>query len=229
MFLLAVTYLPAGGLQRLLADAQLVAQFPEPLRAVFPHLVPEMVKPAPPALLAKGSDVYGSASQPIILVRLVEWTLYIQRFDLIDLDAVKGMVKMAGSPSGKRFDTMFQNLVEDLSRVNVLKTLDVHMPQYLVELSMARGQYTEAIRQLEFYQATLYKGTNQEDLVEITRNVFRDVPLTAQQIGEAFQAMQDSQLKPIARANAYLGALEAHNWTPANGIGRSPHDRPDLR
>src|SRR5262249_26787634 len=40
IFLLAVTFVPAGGLQRLLGDVQLVNKLPEALRAVFPHLIP---------------------------------------------------------------------------------------------------------------------------------------------------------------------------------------------
>jgi len=38
LFLLAVTFLPAGGLQRLLSDPQLISRLPEALRVVFPYL-----------------------------------------------------------------------------------------------------------------------------------------------------------------------------------------------
>ncbi len=213
VFLLAVTYLPAGALQTLLGDASFAAQLPEPLRDILAHLTPEMVKAAPPGLLAKGSEVFGPERQPIILARMVDWALYIRRLDLIDMDALRGMVKLALSPYGSRFDVLCQQIVEDLTRQNVLKTLDLKAPQYLVELSLARGAYPAAIRQLEIYQNTLYRGTKQEDLAEIVRAVFSDVPLSAKMLDAALQAMQDSQLKPVARANAYIGALEAKNWS----------------
>ncbi len=212
VFLLGATYLPAGGLQRLLAEAPLVAQLPEPLRAVFPHLTPERGKIPPLSLLAKAASVYGPERQPVILARLIEWAMLIQRLDLIDVDALRGLVKVAASPQGVRFDTLIQHVVEDLSHLNVLKTLDADIPQYLVQLSMARSRYLEAIRQLEFYQNALYKGTKQEDLADITRTVFREVPLKVTELSPALGAMQDSQLKPVARANAYIGALEAHKW-----------------
>jgi hypothetical protein len=214
VFLLAVTYLPAGGLQRLMGEAPLVAQLPEPLRAAFPHLTPDRSKAAPLSLLAKAGSVFGAERQPMILSRLVEWAMLIQRLDLVDVDALRGLTKIASSPQGARFDTLIFHVIEDLSPLNILKTLDAEVPQYLVELSMARGRYPEAIRQLEFYQNMLYKGTKQEDLAGITNSIFREVPLTIPQYTEALSAMQDSQLKPIARANAYIGALEANKWGP---------------
>lgn len=214
VFLLAVTYLPPGGLQRLMGEAPLVSQLPEALRAVFVHLVPEFNAPAPLALLARGAEVFGPAHQQIILARLVEWALYIQRADLIDLDALRGMVRVAVSPLGARFDNVIQHIVEELSRVNVLRALDSKTPQYLVELSIARGRYAEAVHQLEFFQNTFYKGTRHEDLAEIVLQMFCDVPFEVSQINEMLQAMQDSQLRPLARANAYVGALESKHWGP---------------
>src|SRR5256885_8345261 len=81
---------------------------------------------------------------------------------------------------------------------------------------MVRGCYLEAIKQLELYQNTLYKGTRNEDLGEIARAVFCDAPLDAPALEDALNAMENSQLRPVARANAYIGALVAKNWTMEN-------------
>ncbi len=214
LFLLAVTHLPAGGLQRLLSEAPLVAQLPEPLRSVFPHLVAPRQQAAPRQLLVKGAEVFGAEYQWVILARLVEWALFLQRIDLIDFDVLRAMVRLAASPLGPRYDNISQHVIEVLTQPQVIKTLDPKAPYYLAQLSMASGRYDEAIRQLEIYQQTLYKGTDQEDMAEVTRAVFRELPLNPNATHAALDAMQDSQLKTIARANAYIGALEGKEWSP---------------
>src|SRR5262249_40225818 len=84
---------------------------------------------------------------------------------------------------------------------------------YLVQLSIAAERYPEAIRQLEIYQNTIYKGTPREDLADVMRRIFRELPIESDKLNSALDAMQDSQLKAVARANAYIGALENKNWS----------------
>ncbi|MEP7287291.1 MAG: hypothetical protein ABI947_16165 [Chloroflexota bacterium] len=212
IFLLGVNYLPISGLQRLLGEALLVARLPEALRNAFPHLVEHRDKAAPPALLMLAAMAYGPAYEPVILARMVEWALFIHRFDLIDLDAVRGMIKVAVSPQASRFDNLIDHLIAILGQSEIVRNLDPKMPQTIVALNIASGRYANAIGYMEIYQQSLYRGTPQEDMSAFARAVFRDLPLPAQALNEALQAMQDSQLKPIARANAYLGALENKGW-----------------
>lgn len=218
VFLLGVTFLPAGGLQRLLTEASFVARLPGALRAVFPHLSPNAPRPAPHGLLTHAAQAFGEERRPIVLARLAEWSILIQRIDLIDADVLAGLIEVGRQPLGARFDILIQHIIQDLSQLPVLRTLDPLSVQRLVALSLVRERFKVAVAQLEFYQNTLYRGMQQDELGETTQRIFRETPLTIPQLNGAFAAMQDSQLRALTRAHAYLGALLAHDWSPELGF-----------
>ncbi len=213
VFLLAVRYLEAGDLQRLLSEPRFIMQLPEPLRGMLPYLLSSDALLTPPVSLAKAAGVYGLEHQPFILVRLVEWAILLQRPALIDTEAMRNILKIAAAPRRERFDMLFQHLEDDLGQVDALTTLDPEMPQYLVELNLLRGHYADAIRQLEVYQSNLYREPRSVTLLEMVRNTFCNVPLDEESLTSALQAMQDSRLEPATRASAYVGALEAKAWS----------------
>jgi hypothetical protein len=215
IFLLAVTYLPVAGLQRLFADPSLAGQLPAPVRAVFPHMVPIDAKTAllaPPGLLVKASEVFNPERRPLVIVRLVEWAMTIQRYDMLDSDALRELVRVGASPVGERFDGLIKSLVHDLSQFNILRTLDSKAPQYLAQLSLVRGRHSEAMLLLEMCQDMLYKAARQDDMITTIRAVFRDAPLSPKALLTALDALRESQLRPVVHAHAYVGALEARNW-----------------
>ncbi len=213
IFLLAATYLLLGGLQRLLADQNLVAQLPPPLRATLLSLLPTSPKISPPGLLSAAADVYGAERQPIILGRLVEWALTMQRLDMFDANALRGLLQVAISAHGDRFDNLIQHIVQDLSHLNILKAQRTDIQRYLIELSLARKRYDGAVMQLAVYQDMLYQNQRQDEVSEVARAVFKEVPLDTKSMLMAIDFVQKSQaLKPGVRANALIGALEAKQW-----------------
>ncbi|HVO42284.1 MAG TPA: hypothetical protein VMT34_06665, partial [Aggregatilineales bacterium] len=213
IFLLGAQYLPAGGLQRLLSDTRIVAQLPEAVQVALANLTPSHAAAAPVGVLMRAAQTFPPERQPIVLARLIEWATLIARIDLIDASALAGLLKIAGSSNAPRFDVMMQHVIDDMSPLEVVKTLDTRTQQFLVELSLVRGNFPQATRQLEFYQAQIYKGTPQEDLRALTYAVFRDVPLPIPKLIDALTGLNDSQLRPIARVSAYVGALESWNWS----------------
>jgi hypothetical protein len=213
VFLLGMSYLPLGGLQRLLTEVPLTAQLPEPLREAILNLVPSEGKIGPPEALSKASFAFGPQHQPIILARLIEWAVAIQRLDLVDVNALRGLIAIAQSPHANRFENIIQFIIQDMGRLEVLQTADPEIPERLTQLNLVRGRYGEAILQMEFVQNNLYKATQHTEMADYARSVFRDVPLPSKAVNEALQAMEGSQLQPITRASAYIGALEGKNWS----------------
>jgi len=214
IFLLAVTYLPLGGLQRLLADQVLVGQFPPTLRSALLSMMPNSPKMSPPGLLATASEVYGTEHQPIILGRLSEWALTMQRLDMMDVNALRGLLQVAISSYGDRFDNLIQHIVQDLSHLNILKAQRTDIQRYLIELSLARRRYDGAVMQLAVYQDMLYQNQRQDEVSEVARAVFKEVPLDTKAMLMAIEFVQKSSgLKPSVRANALIGALEAKQWS----------------
>lgn len=237
IFLLAVRYLEAGDLQRLLSEPRLMMQLPEPLRGTLPYLQSSNGMLTPPVSLAKAAGVYGPEHQPFILVRLVEWAILLRRPALVDTESMRSILKIAASPQRQRFDTLFEHLETDLGPLEVLQNLDPEMPQYLVELNLLRGHFADAIHQLESYQANLFKNPRSVTLLEMVRNIFCSVPLDEESLIGALQTMQDSRLEPATRASAYVGALEAKSWSPKMApaaiqltdiLSRAPHITEDI-
>jgi hypothetical protein len=214
VFLLGAAYLPLGGLQRLLTDQQLVFQLPVALRAALDGLTPQVSELPPAGLLAYGAEAFGSEWQGLVLARLVEWALVSQRPDLIDPIVLRGLVKVAASPLGDRFDTLLQHVVQDLSPLNVLRTLNTESQRHLVVLCLVRQRYVDAVRQLIYYQDMLYQSTRQDALYDIARTAYREAPLETRRLLQALEAAQgDSRLKPVVCVNVDIGALEARQWS----------------
>ncbi len=212
VFLLAATFLPIGGLQRLSNDGALVGKLPEAMRVLIPHLSPGAQPPAPHGLLSRATASFEPAHRPIILARLTEWAILMQRSDLIDATVLSGLVEVGRKPLGTRFDLLTQQIIDSLSQLPVLRTLDPASVQYLVALSLVRERFDVAVTQLEYYQNMLYQGARQDELSQTTQRIFRETPLSVPQLEAAFSEMQGSQLRPLTRANAYLGALVANDW-----------------
>ncbi len=126
---------------------------------------------------------------------------------------LQGLIEVGSAPLGIRFDVLSQHIVEDLSRLPILRALDVRSVQYLVALSLVRERFNMAVSQLEYYQNTLYKGGSPEQLGKIVRQLFQETPLSVAQLTNTFDVMQTSQLRTIIRAQAYLGALTAKEWS----------------
>jgi hypothetical protein len=214
LYLLGVTYLSAGLLQRLMTDQALLAQLPEILRLVVSHLRPDGPRPAPANIIVHASEAYGESRKMVCLARLTEWAMYAGRIDLIDPDVLRGLIAVVMSPSGARFDILAEHIVTDLSQPLILRTLDEKAIRSLVAISLARNRPETAIAQLEFYQNELYKGAPAEMMNNLVQTLFRENTLTVAQINAAFEQMQTSQLRTSTRANAYFGVLVARNWSP---------------
>jgi len=215
LFLLAMTYVPLGGLQRLFSDQALMAQLPVSLRGIMPLLLPaaRQREPAQAGVLARASELFGLDYQPVILGRLVEWALTLPRLDLIDENALKGLIRLANSPQARRFDALLGHVVNDLSQLTVIRVMPPGAQCALVQLQLARRQFDAAAQQITFYQDMLYTGSGQETLSKIAREAYKGVDLPPRLMGIALEALQRGGLKAINAAFAEFGALEAGDWS----------------
>lgn len=215
VFLLAVYYLSLGNLQRLVAESAFQAHLPLPVRELLPHLRADAPKPAPPNVLARAAEAFGEAHQPMLIGRLTDWAISVQRGDLIDTEALSGLIKLAMSPLGVRFDQVIQNVLDDLSALNTLRSMSTEMHSKLITLHLARGRYYEAVELITLCLDTIYQGARQMQGAELLRTTFRDAPLGIPELLSALTALQNSPLRPVQRAHADLGALEGRNWDAA--------------
>ncbi|MBX3065759.1 MAG: hypothetical protein KF726_22465, partial [Anaerolineae bacterium] len=214
IFMLAIAHLPIAGLQRIFSDPKYMAQLPAPLTEAVSALNGTLRQPRP-EVLRRASASFGQETQPLILGRLVEWAYSGQRFDLLDTTALKGMINVAASVQGTRFDPLIVSLAQDLSRPDVIRRLPNDAPPYLIAMQLARGRYQEAVNTLQFYQDNLFKATEQWQLAEIARIGLREAPLGSRQLLPVLEVINNSQLRTLIKLSAFVGALDSQKWSAA--------------
>jgi hypothetical protein len=209
---LGITYLPLGGLQRLMADQQLLAQLPPTLRNAFVVFGQGKTNTPLPGMIARASEVYGDAAKPGLLMRFSEWALAIQRSDLFDADALRSIVEVVNSPGGKRYENIVQAIVHDLSHINHINRAGPDGQCSLITIQLARRRYEDAAMLLVFYQDMVYQAGQLETLMRIAREAYRNAPLDPRGMAVAMEVLQRTNLKAPTMANAEIGALEGCNW-----------------
>jgi tetratricopeptide (TPR) repeat protein len=212
LFLLAIAALPAGELHRLLADTRFVQQLPPPTQTALQYLQPENRHPAPPHVLDQGARVFGEGQWMLVLTRLVEWAMFLQRTELIDTAALHALLVVAQSPQAEKYDLLIQHVVEDFSQISIIQVLDPPGPRILVQLMLQIGQYDEAIALLEFYHTTVFGLEKLADFTKLAGEVFLMTPLDGEELAEALEYLEGSQIRPEPRAMIFCSALINRQW-----------------
>jgi len=212
LFLLAVESMPPGELFRLLGDAELVCQLPEPTQVALSHLQPEPRHPAPPHVLDMGARVFGDGRRMLILARLAEWAMYLRRSELVDTGALQALLVMAQSPQIARFETLIQHIIEDFSEISILRVLEPPGPRVLVQLLLHTHEYDRAAVQLEFYQNTLFGPERLDEFTKLASEIFLMTPLSNEELTIALKQFEGDQLRSEPRAMIYCAALINRQW-----------------
>ncbi|MBN1965386.1 MAG: hypothetical protein JW910_12125, partial [Anaerolineae bacterium] len=103
LFLLAADYLSAAPFQRLARMKDFIPHLPEPFRAGLIHFQTISPEAIPKGLLAKMAASFGEVWEQIVLARLVEWVIALERVDLIDVPTLGRLVTLARSPYRTRY------------------------------------------------------------------------------------------------------------------------------
>ena len=212
VFLIAADALPAGDLYRLLGDGEFVRQLPPPLQTALSYLQPTPRRGAPPHVLDQGARAFGDGRRMLILTRLAEWAMFLQRPELIDLSALQALLVMAQSPQADRFHNLIQHIVQEFSQISAIQVLDPPGPRILVQLLLEIGHYEDTVALLEFYQYTVFGLERLADFVKLVEELFRMLALPSGEITKALEHLEGSQIRPEPRAMMYCGALQNRQW-----------------
>ncbi len=206
-FLLAADYLPAAPFQRLMGQTGFVGQLHRPLRAALEYFQSGAAA-APPGMLAGAAAGFGAVWAPIVLARLVEWIMTLERLDLIDTPALERLAELAGSPWGGRFETLLRHVVNDSSRPNQLVRLEPPGPRLLAEILLQLGDYAQVVNLLERISGALFRGDDQIKFGPWVSELFEKTGLETPALLAALEAVTSGRgLKPLPAAMAYRGAL----------------------
>ncbi len=212
-FLLAVNYLDIEFVQRLLKSKKFVAQLPPPVGRLAPYLENQDPNPAPPGLLAEVSSAFGDTWRPLVLMRFSEAALLNGRKDLLDTSALAGLAQVALSPWGVQYDRALRWIVENLSTDEVLPTLDVPGPRFLLQILLARGAYPELASEMIHQSRLLYPGDAQTKYAQMVQSLFAETSIPTGDVAAALEGIEQGGIRSLPLAMAYIGALEGHKWS----------------
>jgi hypothetical protein len=209
VFLAAVEALPPGDLYRILDDAAFRQQLPQDLQTALSYLEPEARKPVPPHVLDQGARAFGEGKRMLVLTRLAEWAIYQERVDLIDTPALQALLVLAQSQQGERFRHLILQVVDELSEVSLLHSLEAPGPRVLLQLLLQIQEFDRAIGQLVFYQNQVFE---QNDFTVLAGEVFRLTALAPNALNTALTYLEGSPIRPEPRAMIYCNSLMNREW-----------------
>jgi hypothetical protein len=173
VFLAAAEILPAGDLYRLLGDSEFVHQLPSPLRTALSYLQPVPRRGAPPHVLDHGARAFGEGHHMLILTRLVEWAMFLQRPELIDLSALQALLVIAQSPQAAQFHPLIEHIIQEFSQISAIQVLEAPGPRILVQLLLETHHLEDTIALLEFYQYSAFGPERLSDFAKLAEELFR--------------------------------------------------------
>lgn len=212
VFLTAVDVLPAGELYRILGDAQFAQHLPKPLQTALAYLQPEPCHPVPDHVLAQGASAFGKEHQVLVLVRLAEWAIYLERAELIDTQVLQALLSITQTDQHGRFHGLIQQVVDDLGVEDTIHTLEPPGIRLLLQLLLQIEDFERTALQLEYYQQTVFGS---ERLLEFTRlagEVFQQAKLPPHKLTEALNHLEGTQIRPEPRAMIFCGVLINQQW-----------------
>jgi hypothetical protein len=212
VFLTAVEALPPGDLYRILSDTQFRQQFPQELQTALSYLQPEPRKPVPPHVLDQGARVFGDGKRMLVLIRLAEWAIYLERTELIDTAALQALLVLAQSPQSERFRHLILQVVDELSEVSILEALEPPGMRVLVQLLLQIEEYDRAVGQLVFYQNQVLGLDRLEEFTNLAGEVFRMAALSPDALNKSLTYLEGSPIRPEPRAMIYCNALMNRQW-----------------
>lgn len=214
IFLMALTHLSLDDLQRILGDARFSAQLPLELRELIPYFTatPNQSRVPRAGLLVRAADVYGTAEQPLILGRLVEWAISLRRWDLLDTLAIRSLIEVTRSPYAQRFEALILSLIQAFAEPDLMRTLPPETTRQLMAMSLALGRYDETIDQLLHYQDVVFRPAETGRLADLVQRVLREAPLSANQLQAFLEVLAHSNLRTTAKLAGFVGALEGQHY-----------------
>lgn len=204
---LAAEQLPAASFRALLMREGFARQLPPALRAALAHF-----RTGSPTAIPAGALIQAVTGIPrpydvLLLGRLVEWALAMERPDLIDTPVLERLLQLAHSPMRGRLEPILRETVLQVGQPATLATLQDPGPRLLVEILLTLGEYRPAVTLLERISTTLYRGDAQVRYAAWVSEVFEKSALGETALVEALQAITRHGLKPVPTVMAYRGAL----------------------
>ncbi|MBI5960641.1 MAG: hypothetical protein HY866_18020, partial [Chloroflexi bacterium] len=166
----------------------------------------------PPQVLDQGARVFGDGQRMMVLVRLVESAMFLQRPELVDTAALQALLIISQSPQVETYQALIQQVVDSLSQPSTIQVLTPPGPRVLLQLLLQTRDFDGMVGMLEFYQTSVFGPERLSDFSKLAGELFRMVALPPEALNQALTQLEGSQIRPEPRAMIYCNALINRQW-----------------
>lgn len=209
LVLLVSDHLPPANFQSLIGHEALLPQLPLALQGAFRAF---KVPNAPAGVLARGAASVPETHQNIVLIRLVESAVQLEKYALIDENVLGRIIPMMSDPRMGRFQMVFQYLIEDFQRPERIRGLGNTGVTLLPQLYFANGRIEDGVNLLENYQNEVFTVKRLDEFTEQIGKLFLKTHLLAPALMSALEAIADSRLRPEPRVRALCAGFIHLEW-----------------
>jgi hypothetical protein len=212
VLLLGMTALDATAFQKMLTTPSFAKVLPKEIRR-FLQVVNVPDAPVAPNLLADATKAMPLDHQDDALIRFAEMATATKRVELIDLDTLKAMKRIAlASNGGKYFDKISQ-IARHLND-NHLTIIGEESARLLLQLFLAVQRYDYVNKSMNEQSRLIYGGDRQEDFVKMVQEVVADTPVPTIEMIAAIRAIQSYGMSHAPMMCFVCGALDATQYSP---------------
>jgi hypothetical protein len=213
VFLLAVNHTDADILRKLIGAQRFIAGLPPAVGRIAPYLTGQDAGLAPSGLLMDTAGAFGDEWRDLLLIRLCEIAVRARRPDIIDVNALVGLMSLLRTAWGAQYGQTLGLIAKQMSTDEVLSRLESPGPTYLLQILLASGAYADLASELLHQSRLLYPADRQGEYVHMVRRVFTETPLATVDVQTALRVVSESGVRALPLTMAYIGALEGHDWS----------------
>jgi hypothetical protein len=130
-----------------------------------------------------------------------------ERIELIDTPALQALLVLAQSQQSERFRHLILQVVDELSEVSLLRSLEPPGMRVLLQLLLQIQEFDRAVGQLVFYQNQLFGQEGLSEFTNLCGEVFRMTALAPNALNTALTYLEGSSIRPEPRVMIYCNAL----------------------
>ena len=218
VFVFGCRYLPLTDLAAHLDNPQFTRHLPEDIQSFLALLQRRGPVNQPNALIQTVRSF--KAARRLILVRLVELTMWRGHPEAIDENVLKQLVIIGSTELGDRHAEVLFYVVKTLSTDDNLPQLSAREQRLLLAVLLSLGAYKELAGEMLRHARLLYSADEQTAYAQMIQQLFTDFPIPQDELLEALGIIAENGIKSLPLVMVHTGAIRSQK-NPSDAVDRA--------